>query len=200
MLAPPPRRQPSCLLKPAAVAADDDLGQGHEPLRIIRGPYEHVLDDRPLELALLGDVRLAGMLGDVMRRVAGVRLQEPGERGEDLVARDGQLAGALAFGGEQQRVDRARDALVGQAACLREPQCAKQQTVVKRRQRLLAVRLAPAADVLERLLGAVTAERLACGPREARRERERHAEGLLCLKPLTGARLPARPRPLTDLA
>ena len=73
------------------------------------------------------------MLGDVMRRIRGVRVQEPGERGEDLVARYAQLAGPLALGGEQQRVDRTRDPLVGLTAGLREPQRTEQQAVVKRR-------------------------------------------------------------------
>ena len=135
-----------------------------------------------------------------MGGVGGVRVQEPGERGEDLVARYAQLAGPLALGGEQQRVDRARHPLVGHAARLSQPQRAEEQPVVKRRQRLLAVSLAPAADVLERLLGAVAAERLARASRQARRERERHPEGFLCRQPLAGAGLAARPRPLTDPA
>ena len=81
----------------------------HEPLRIVRGPDEDVFGDRTFEPALLGDVGLAGVFGDVMRGVGGVGVHEPGERGEELLAGDAQLAGPLAFGGEQQCVDRARD-------------------------------------------------------------------------------------------
>ena len=122
---------------------------------------------------------------------------QPDERREHLVASDRQLPGALALAGEQQQVHRAREPLVGQAARLREPQRAQQQPVVKRRQRLLAVGPAPAAHVLERLLRAMAAERLACRPRQARRQRERHPEALLRLEPLPGTRLAARPWPLT---
>jgi hypothetical protein len=63
---------------------------------------------------------------------------------------------------------------------------------VERRQRLFAVRLAPATQVLERLIRAVAAERLAGGPRQAGCERERHAEGPPRVEALSGTRLATR--------